>query len=213
MRTDELVTFLASGAQPVERHVVGRRYLVALSLGVLASGALMLGLLGVRPDLPQAARLPMFWVKLGFVAAVAWASLAAAVCLSRPGMRLDWLPAVLVLPVLAIWVLAGLELAAAEPAARQGLIFAGTWKSCPWLIAMLSLPVFLGAFWAMRGLAPTRLALAGATAGLLAGSLGALVYSLHCKELAAAFLGSWYLLGMSIPAVAGALLGPRYLRW
>lgn len=65
----------------------------------------------------------------------------------------------------------------------------------------------------MRGLAPTRLALAGAASGLLAGALGALVYALHCTEIAAPFLGIWYVIGMLIPTAIGALLGPRMLRW
>jgi hypothetical protein len=78
---------------------------------------------------------------------------------------------------------------------------------------MLSLPVFVAVLWAMRGLAPTRLPLAGTAAGLLAGTVGALVYCLHCPELDAPFLGTWYLLGMLIPALVGSLAGPRLLRW
>jgi hypothetical protein len=78
---------------------------------------------------------------------------------------------------------------------------------------MLSAPVFAGVLWAMKGLAPTRLRLAGVAAGLLSGAVGALVYSLHCPELAAPFLGFWYLLGTLIPTAVGALLGPRLLRW
>ena len=39
------------------------------------------------------------------------------------------------------------------------------------------------------------------------------VYALHCPEMAAPFLATWYLAGMLIPTVAGALLGPRLLRW
>jgi hypothetical protein len=31
--------------------------------------------------------------------------------------------------------------------------------------------------------------------------------------MAAPFIGIWYLLGMLIPAAAGALVGPRLLRW
>ena len=53
----------------------------------------------------------------------------------------------------------------------------------------------------------------GATAGRLAGGVGALVYTLHCPELEAPFLGVWYVIGMAIPSVIGALLGPRLLRW
>jgi len=65
----------------------------------------------------------------------------------------------------------------------------------------------------MKGLAPTRIRLAGAAAGLSAGAGAAVVYSLHCPELSAPFIGFWYLLGMLIPALVGALLGPWLLRW
>jgi hypothetical protein len=78
---------------------------------------------------------------------------------------------------------------------------------------MLSVPVFVAVMLAMKGLAPTRLRLAGAAAGLASGSLGALVYTLHCPEMAAPFLSIWYLLGVLIPTGIGALLGPRLLRW
>jgi hypothetical protein len=73
--------------------------------------------------------------------------------------------------------------------------------------------LFGAVLWAMKGLAPTRLALAGAMAGLLSGAGGALVYALYCPEMAAPFIGVWYLLGMLIPTALGALLGPRLLHW
>ena len=63
------------------------------------------------------------------------------------------------------------------------------------------------------GRAPTRLRLVGASAGLVAGGLAASVYALHCPEMAASFVGFWYVLGMLVPTAAGALLGPRLLRW
>jgi len=88
-----------------------------------------------------------------------------------------------------------------------------TWTVCPGLIALLSLPVLVGTLWAMKGLAPTQPILAGAAAGLLAGAVATAVYALHCPEMAAPFLATWYLAGMLIPTVAGALLGPRLLRW
>jgi hypothetical protein len=65
----------------------------------------------------------------------------------------------------------------------------------------------------LRGLAPTRPALAGAAAGALAGGVGGAVYALHCMELAAPFLAVWYVAGIVLPVVLGALLGPRLLRW
>ena len=213
MRTDELVTMLAAGAGAVEPGATARRYTVALGWGAFGATLLMAILLGVRPDLAEAARLPMFWVKLAFPASLAAGALYAAARLSRPGVQLGRVPAVLAAPVLAMWLLAALALATAAAGEREELIFGGSWNACPLFIALLSLPAFAAALWAMKGLAPTRLALSGAAAGLLAGSVGALTYALHCTEMAAPFLALWYLLGMLIPTAAGAALGPRLLRW
>lgn len=213
MRTDDLVDMLATGAGAVAPNAAARRYAAAIGWGALGAALLMGILLGVRRDLGVAVLLPMFWVKLAFVACLAAASLAAALRLSRPGMRLAWVPGALAAPVLAIWLLAAIALARADAAQRAVLFFGDTWDVCPFLIAMLSVPAFVAAMWAMKGLAPTRLRLAGAAAGLLAGAVGALVYCLHCPEMGAPFIGFWYLLGMLIPASVGAFLGPRLLRW
>jgi hypothetical protein len=213
MKTDDLVNLLASGAGPVKRHAAARRYAIAIGVGAAAAILLMLGLLGVRHDLVEAIRLPMFWVKLGYVVCLAVASLLAVLRLSRPGARLAGLPSLLAAPVLGMWVLAAIVLADAEPAQRVGLLLGSTWSSCPFLITMLSVPMLVAALWAMQGLGPTHLRLAGTAAGLLSGATGALVYCLHCPEMDAPFVGSWYLLGMLIPAAMGALLGSRLLRW
>ena len=213
MRTDDLVTMLATGAGAVRPNQTVRRYATAVGWGALGAALLMATLLGVRPDLAAAGLLPMFWVKLAFVACLAAASLFAALRLSRPGQRLAWVPGALTAPVLAIWLLAAVVLTRADAAQRAGLFFGDTWNSCPFLVAMLSAPVFVAVVWAMKGLAPTRLRLAGASAGLLSGAVGALVYSVHCPETEAPFIGFWYLAGMLIPAALGALLGPRLLRW
>lgn len=213
MRTDDLVAMLAAGAVAVQPNQAVRRYATALVLGALGAAILMITLIGARPDIAAAVLLPMFWVKVAFVACIAAASWLAALRLSRPGMRLAWVPAALAAPVLAVWLLAAVVLARADAAQRAGLFFGDTWTSCPFLVAMLSAPVFVAVMWAMKGLAPTRLRLAGAAAGLLSGAVGALVYSVHCPEMEAPFIGFWYLLGMLIPTVIGALLGSRLLRW
>jgi hypothetical protein len=92
-------------------------------------------------------------------------------------------------------------------------VMGGTWAYCLASVPLLSAPVLVAAMWAMKGLAPTRLALAGASAGLLAGAVGAFVYAFHCPEMQAPFLGLWYVAGMAIPTVIGAHLGPVILRW
>jgi hypothetical protein len=115
--------------------------------------------------------------------------------------------------VVLMWTLGLVVLIDTEPAQRAGLLLGTTWAVCPFLIAMLSVPMFVAILWAMQGLGPTHLRLAGMAAGLLSGALGALVYCLHCPEMEAPFIGSWYLLGILIPAAAGALLGRHVLRW
>jgi hypothetical protein len=115
--------------------------------------------------------------------------------------------------VIAMSVLAVVTLVAASPQNRARLILGHTAGVCPFLIALVAAPLLIALLWVMRSLAPTRLRWAGAASGFAAGSLGALVYTLHCPELAAPFLAIWYLLGMLIPAAIGAWLGPRLLRW
>lgn len=101
----------------------------------------------------------------------------------------------------------------AEPEARPALLFGQSWRTCPWLIAGLSLPVLVGGFVAMRGLAPTRPARAGAAIGLLSGATGMLAYVWHCPELTLPFVAVWYVLGALIPTALGTWLVPHLLRW
>ncbi len=115
MKTDDLVMLLATGEGSVQRHAAARRYAAAIVVGVVAAGLLMLGLLGVRPDLAEAVRLPMFWAKIGYVAALGVASLLAVLRLSRPGTRLDKVLPALAVPVVTMWFLAAFVLAGAEP--------------------------------------------------------------------------------------------------
>jgi hypothetical protein len=170
-------------------------------------------LLGVRHDLADAVSRPMFWIKLGYVVSLAAAGLFALSRLSRPGASLAGATLGLAAPVLLMWTLGAIALMGAVPAERMDLVFGRTWTSCPFLIATLSVPTFAAMAWATKGLAPTRLRLAGAAVGLSSGAIAAVVYSLHCPELAAPFLGSWYLAGLLIPTALGMLSGPRLLRW
>lgn len=213
MNTDDLVALLAARAGPVEPHAVARRHATAIGLGALGAVLLMFGLLGLRPDFALRALLPMFWVKLAFVAWLAAVGVVAVTRVSRPGVALGWVGAGLLVPVLGMWLLAATVLTGAESGQRTELLLGQTWTTCPLLVALHAVPVFVAVIWAMKGLAPTRLRLAGAAAGFASGAIGALAYSLHCPELAAPFLGIWYLLGILIPTAAGALLGPVLLRW
>jgi hypothetical protein len=213
VKTDELIAMLAAGASPVESGTASRRLRRALLWGLPGAALLMLMVFGVRPDVGRAAALPMFWVKLVFPAGVAGLSFLIAQRLSRPGVGLGKLPVALIALFAIVWLMGTAALGMAGPADRGELLFGETWNSCPFNIALLSLPLFAASMWAMKGLAPTRPALAGAAAGLLSGAAAAVVYALHCPEMHLPFLGVWYVAGMLIPTAAGAALGVKLLRW
>ena len=205
---------LSTGAGPVNPRRVAGRYLLAVSGGTLAALFLMAAALKLNPALPRELSEPMFWIRGTFCGSLGVIGLVGVARLARPGRPLGLVPVGIALPVIAIWTLAAvILLAAPSPAARGHLIFGQTARVCPFLITMIAAPLFIALVWALRGLAPTRLRLAGATAGFAAGSIGALVYSLHCPELAAPFIATWYLLGITISAILGAWAGPQLLRW
>ena len=213
MKTDQLVSLLATGVTPVPPGAATRRIALALAIGVPLSVAIMLYDLGVRRDLALAMLWPMFWFKLLFPAAIAAAAFVAVQRLSRPGVPAARAWIALALPVFAVWALGLAVWFAAPEAERMPSLWGQTWRSCAFSIAIISVPVFVASLVALKGLAPTRPALAGACAGALAGGAGAAVYALHCPELAAPFLAVWYVVGIALPVLAGALLGQRLLRW
>lgn len=213
MKTDELIAMMASGVAPVDRRLPLRQMVQALTLGAVLSLLLMLKIYGLRPDLGVMLEVPMFWIKLAFASALAVGAMLVLRRLMRPGLRVGATWAGIALPSLAIWTGGALVLLSSPAAQRLPLLMGSTWRSCPFNIALLSVPLFIGIFWAVRGMAPTRLRLTGAVAGLLAGAVATMVYCLHCPEMEAPFWGLWYFLGMLVPAFAGLLLGPRLLRW
>lgn len=213
MKTDDLIQMLSSGPDVALAARPLRATALPLLAGLLASAALMSVLLGVRPDLLQAARMPAFWMKLTFSLVLAGAGGMAVKRLAAPGASVRALPWLFAAPVLTLWAVAAVALWLAAPELRPNLFWGRTWRYCPVLISVLSLPLLAAALHILRGRAPTRLKSAGAAAGFAAGAAAAVVYCLHCPEMSPVFVGSWYLLGMLIPTALGAALGPRMLRW
>lgn len=213
MKTHDLISVLAGDARPVDSRPARRRLALGAVAGIVLALLLMAWQLGPRPDLALAVHWPMFWVKLGLPAAVLAAAWAWLLREGHPGARTGAARLLAAVPLAAMTVAGLLVLLAAPGPERPGLLFGLTWRDCLVNIPLLSLPALLLSLAALRGLAPTRLRLAGAAAGLFAGGAAAFAYALHCPELAAPFLGAWYVAGMLVPAVLGAVVGPRVLRW
>ena len=213
MRTDDLVTMLATGADAVPRRAARRRLGLAALVGLLVAVAILLTGYGVRGDLAEVIGRPMFWLKQLFPLVIAVASFVAVQRLARPGVAVRRAWAGVVAPVALVWSMAIVTWFTTPEAQRMPSLLGQSWRTCALSIGLMALPGFVAALAALRGLAPTRPALAGAAAGALAGGVGAAVYALHCVELTAPFLAVWYVIGISLPVVAGAVLGPRLLRW
>ena len=131
MKTNDLIDMLATGANLEQAGDPWRRLVHAIGFGTLVSTILMVKAIPVNPDLANVMQLLAFWEKLGFAAAIAAVALLMVFRLSTPGVRLGNLFPALMAPILAIWILAGIALASAEPGERASLFFGNTWKVCP----------------------------------------------------------------------------------
>lgn len=213
MKTEELIGLLASGETKVHANTIRQRFVLSLVWGIPASALIMLCVFGVRSDLSQAIGDIVFWIKPTFAVTLALYASLSTWRLGRPGMHVGkaWLG--MAIPLTLLWLLAIVAIVSADPVQRSNLIFGSTWKTCPFNIALISLPMLAAIFWFLKDLAPTKPMVSGASAGLLSGALGTLIYSLHCPESSVPFVAIWYVLGIFIPTVVGAFLGPRLLRW
>jgi len=211
MKTQELVELLARRAGPVAPRVVQRRLAGAALGGLAAASIIIIAGLGVNPQL-GAMGAPLVQ-KLTFFGALALAAGWLTDRASRPGAPSAAAVASVIGIVLAMAGLAFMTLLNAPAGQAGSLLLGSSWSTCPWRIALLSVPALGLLLAAIRTLAPPSGRVAGFAAGLLAGAVGALAYSLYCTETSPAFVLVWYSCGALLSAVAGAALGSRLLTW
>ncbi len=170
MKTDELISMLATGVTPVDPHLPAKRFATAVAIGAGGALLLMLAVLGLRHDLATVAQTPLFWAKVALPLAIAIGALRGALRLARPGARAGGAGLLVASPVAVVWIATLVMLALTPADERLAMVLGQTWKVCPFAISMLSIPGFVATLAALRSLAPTRLALAGAAGGLLSGA-------------------------------------------
>ena len=211
MRTEDLIRTLAADAPAVKPVRVAPVLAGAALIAAGVWGLVMGGWLGLAPA--SSAGQHWFWMKAGYSFALALAGLLATAQLARPGGRVGAALWIVAIAIVAVAMMAMRETMHAPPGAMRTLWLGHTWSSCPAIILIAAAPTFIASFWWLRRAAPTRLTLAGAGAGLFAGAVGATTWALYCQETTAAFVLSWYSLGIALSAALGALIGPRLLRW
>jgi hypothetical protein len=213
MKTDDLINMLGTNLEPVKGGQLRNTFLIALAVGGVAAFCLMLavlgppaGALGVAYFGPKVVALTF---TLGLVAAGA-SFLVGAARPVEPGRR----PLVIVGLLFLALVSAGIAaLLLAHPTAWGGMVFGPQWAACLFCIPLFSIAPFASLIWALRQGAPTNLVLTGATVGLVAGALGAAIFAFQHPGGSIPFIALWYGGPIVLCALAGAILGPRLLRW
>ncbi|MDR7152692.1 hypothetical protein J2W49_004670 [Hydrogenophaga palleronii] len=213
MKTQDLINELATGVAPVRPGAIHRQLGSALAIGTAATVTIVASTYGVRSDLSAALLEPVMWFKLAYPLLLTLVAASLVWRLAVPGRQtrgLDW---TWLTPALAVLAIGLFLLWQADPSQRLPLLLGQTWRSCALSIALVSAPVLVGVLHALRRLGPTRLTQTGAIAGLLAGSVGAVAYALHCPEMSVPFIAMWNTLGIALMTGLGMWLGPRVLRW
>lgn len=212
MNTQELIERLAHDTRPALAPARQQLTRAGLLGGLVCTGLLLI-VWGINPQMRAMAVHPAFLTKMAWLAGLIAFSVHGLLRLSRPGMSAGQTWRGLALCVLAMLGLGLAQSWQAQADARPALWMGASWQVCSVSIAALALPVLAALLWALRQLAPTRPALAGAVAGVMAGNVAASVYSLHCTETSFAFFALWYVAGIAAVSVLGALGGQRFLRW
>ena len=214
MRTHDLVRVLAQNLTPVDRNAVENRLNGALMSGLAGATALSITLFGVASDMPEQLLTAAFWMRVSLPLALIAAALKLVACLVRPGMAVRFAGLMVMVPVVTMVLGATVFVLATPPAYRLDLFPADTsWRGTIGTIVLLSVPPLFAAIHAMRGLAPTRIALAGAGAGLLAGAQGGLIYAMYCPDMPVPYFSMLHVWVISITTASGAALASASLRW
>jgi hypothetical protein len=213
MKTNELIDLLSTNVEPVDSRTVARTVSIAVVAGIVLAVAVMLAIFGIRPDVGHPNAMIYLPVKLLFTLQIV---ILTSLCLNRvarPGGERGTPIALAALPLAVLMLLAALTLVAAPPSHWDEMVIGDRWLECLLSIPFIAVVPFAAVVWAVRKMAPTDLTRSGALAGLVAGSISATAYALHCTDDSLPFVALWYGATIALCTLAGAKLGPRLLRW
>jgi hypothetical protein len=213
MKTDDLIAMLSTNVERVDTRQVSRKIGTAVAAGAAAAFVAVLVVHGVRGDLTGPSALTYLPLKLAFTLITVVLTSIALTRLARPGGEQKTPVALVALPFVVIILLAAISLASAPSAHWERMVVGDQWLECLVSIPIIAVVPFAVIIWAVRAMAPTDLGRAGALAGLVAGSVSATAYAFHCMDDSLPFVALWYGGTIALCTLAGAVLGPRILRW
>ncbi len=211
MKTDRLIAALASEADIVRSGVAERRIAIASGTGLAVALVMVATVFGFRSDIGGAVAAMSLKGAFGLAAAFAAAPLLLEV--ARPNTNAMRAAAPAGMFALASLVLAVIMFLITPPDARVHSWIGGGVPECLYRIPLLAVPIAVALYFAVRGLGPTRLSLAGAAIGGVSGALGAIAYATCCPMDSALYVASWYLAAILFCAAVGAVVVGRALKW
>lgn len=213
MRTEDLIAELSARPVGPRPATLERGVAVGLGLGLAVALALFLVTYGPRSDLGAALSHPAVAAKSLLPLLLGLLALPLVLSAARPGARAPSIGRAIWLVPLAAAVLFAAALYLTPPGGRLAAFIGHSIPICLPSIALLSLPIAVFLFRALRRGAPTRPARCGALAGLAAAGFATALYSTFCTEDTALFYAVWYAVGIGFVALAGAFAGKRFLSW
>lgn len=212
MDTDRLIQTLAADNAQRSRPV-GPMLAAALLVAVIAAAVLMVSTIGLRADIRQAMRTPLFDLKFVVTLALAIPAIAISLHLSRPEASLRNRGFVLLAPLVILTLGAAAEMTMPDRPPMMMRWMGHNALLCLSVIPLLAMPILAAALLALRQGAPSRPALTGAMAGLLSAGFAATLYAAHCIDDSPLFVATWYMLATALVTAIGALAGAKWLRY
>lgn len=214
MKTSDLVTLLGTNVEPVDRNRLRRTIVIAIPAGAALALGAMTFLFGIRPDLATPSASIFVSLKIIFTMGVLTLTSVYLLLIARPGGDRKTSIGIIAAPFIGIALLAAISLGSAPESYWHRMTFGQHWQECLVSIPIIAVIPFTILILALRhAAAPTDLVRAGALAGLVAGSISATGYALHCVDDSLPFVALWYGGTIGLCASVGAYLGPRLLRW
>jgi hypothetical protein len=206
--TDDLIRSLASTAGARRSASLQAAFAVAGAASLACALLLVFSVIGIRHDFADMAVHLPFGFKLAYTGSLVVGTFVVARYAATPGASATALYALS--PTVILLALGVMFDPTAFPVMGRtstAVVF------CVSSIVFLSLPAMILLFGVMRKGAPTQPLFAGAVIGMLSASIGAMAYTLACKNDGTAFVALWYTAACAIMAFIGAVAGRRVLRW
>jgi len=185
----------------------------AIGASIAIAALVFFAVLGLRADFTAALETPRFLFKFLVTITLVVSAFGCIRALSRPGVPslraiacLAAAPALITLAVIA-------ELLALPSNTWSATMIGTNSVVCLTYIPLIGVGPLAVLLLALRHGAPSRLALAGAVAGLLAGGIAATFYAAQCNDDSPLFIAVWYTFAIASLAALGAAGARRLARW